>query len=388
MNDVIAALPEKGEKRVKAIAALGNSETNAQALLALCESEKGKCKTTALKTLALFDYKPAAPLWKKLANGKYSGESVLMPSCSDCVSQEAAPVITRFFSYLFALPAGTALNSAQFEKFQLCISIMLGKASEAMLDVYRLAAENSSWIGNMKKEALYPGDRKLDTWVINDYIRIWNAAPGELEKIFPAVLTASIIRSADKRLAALADELFAKYGGAWLIPVFMNAILTRTKEEVYEEYSAYLNDDKTAVYLYNALGVLCYEDSYKGFEKQLEVQGKRKGYYAVVFWGSYSYGVYNTRMVFDRPAELDRRWLFRLAQKPEEQKSKVTLQTYNRRMGGVKFEDYDEMLLELLPLEVEDGELKQLMAGYFKQRKDTDAGGTMLYRDARKRFLE
>ena len=393
MDDVIAALPDKGKKRVNAIFELGNNEVNAGALMTLAETEKGECKTAALKTLALFDYKPAAHLWKKLITGKYMGESILMPSCSDCVSEQAAPEIQQFFSSLFELSLGTVLTPKQYEKFMLCISIMLGKATDNMLDIYRFAAVKAEWLQNMKKEALYHGNRKLDFWHFNDYLKIWDATPDDLEKIFPAVLTASIIKSMDTRLMALADELFAKHEGCWLIPVFVKAILTKTKEDVFSEYSKFLSDTKMSVYLYNALGVLYYEDAPKGFEKMLEVQGLRKGYYALIFWGNYSYGTYDTRCHFKQPVDLDERWLFCLAENPQAVKPKVALQTYNRRMiklkkGGVKFEAYDEMLLELLPLEMEAGKLKQVLADYFLERSKKDDGKTSVYEDALKRFMK
>ena len=43
-------------------------------------------------------------------------------------------------------------------------------------------------------------------------------------------------------------------------------------------------------------------------------------------------------------------------------------QSYNRRQGGVSFENYDEMLLELLPEKIENKELKELLYNYFKER--------------------
>ncbi|MCL1993435.1 MAG: hypothetical protein FWG66_10875 [Spirochaetes bacterium] len=384
MSDIIAGLPDSGKKRLDAILELGSDAANAEALMELVETEKGKAKSTAQTALARLDYKPAAPMWKKLAVGKYMGERILMPSCSDCVSDQVAPVILQNLSALFELPAGAKLNSEQFEKLQFSISLMLGKATDSMLDVYRLAAKNSEWFRRMEKEKMYSGDDKPKFWHFNNYIRIWDAAPEELEKIFPAVLTASIVRSKDRRLADLARELFEAHGGAWLLPVFMQAILTKSKEEVYDEFSPYLQDGKTASLLYNALGALYYLDTFKGFEYMLE--GEKEGRYASFSWGSYSYGLFDTRFIFSTPVELDERWLFRLAENPGEAKPKVTLQCYNRRAGGVKYEDYDEMLLELLPLYMEDGELKRLLKDYFSQRAKGDDGEITLYRDALTRF--
>ncbi|MFQ9799924.1 MAG: hypothetical protein ACLR23_14385 [Clostridia bacterium] len=54
---------------------------------------------------------------------------------------------------------------------------------------------------------------------------------------------------------------------------------------------------------------------------------------ALIFWGDYSYGTYDTRFVIERYVDLDERWLFDLAKDSEGRKPTVTWQTYNR--GGV-----------------------------------------------------
>ena len=67
------------------------------------------------------------------------------------------------------------------------------------------------------------------------------------------------------------------------------------------------------------------------------------GLRALIFWGDYSYGTYDTRFTIERYVELDERWLFALAKDPEGKKPAVTWQTYNR--GGVLYGSYDEMLI-------------------------------------------
>ena len=74
----------------------------------------------------------------------------------------------------------------------------------------------------------------------------------EKEKIPAVVLTASLVRNPDERLQALADELNERYGGSWLMPVFMKAIITQPKEQVYETYSPLLATPQKG-YLFNAL---------------------------------------------------------------------------------------------------------------------------------------
>ena len=86
-------LPPKGVKREQAILELGKDEANGELLFQLVNTEKGKCKTAAQKALAQLEYAPAAPLWAKLVRGKWMGSNIMSDACSDCVSEQIAPVI-------------------------------------------------------------------------------------------------------------------------------------------------------------------------------------------------------------------------------------------------------------------------------------------------------
>ena len=252
----IEQLPAKGVKREAAILELGKDEANGELLLQLVNTEKGKCKTAAQKALAQLEYAPAAPLWAKLVKGKWMGSHILSDACSDCVSEQIAPVILKTLSHLLDEADTKPLNQEHVEQFRFCIALMLGKASPKMLEVYRFLAENTERIAKLEHTPFYDGD-DCTCWRITDGLQLWNAKPKEMEKISALVLTASMIRSPDERLRALADELNERYGGSWLIPVFMKAIITQPKEQVYETYSPLLGTPK-ASYLLNALGLLDY----------------------------------------------------------------------------------------------------------------------------------
>ena len=88
-------LPPKGVKREQAILELGKEEANGELLFQLVNTEKGKCKTAAQKALAQLEYAPAAPLWAKLVKGKWMGSNIMSDACSDCVSEQIAPVILK-----------------------------------------------------------------------------------------------------------------------------------------------------------------------------------------------------------------------------------------------------------------------------------------------------
>ena len=132
-------LPPKGVKREQAIFELGKDEANGELLLQLVNTEKGKCKTAAQKALAQLEYDPAAPLWAKLVKGKWMGSNIMSDACSDCVSEQIAPVILKTLSQL--LDEGDT-KPLEIEQLNFCFHLMLGKASPKMLEVYRFLAEN------------------------------------------------------------------------------------------------------------------------------------------------------------------------------------------------------------------------------------------------------
>ena len=324
---------------------------------------------------------PAAPLWAKLVKGKWMGSHIMSDACSDCVSEQIAPVILKTLSLLLDEADTKPLEEGQVEQMNFCFHLMLGKASPKMLEVYRFLAENAERIGHLKHTPFYDGD-KCTTWHISQGLGLYKVKPKEMEKIPALILTASLIRNPDTRLQALTDELYERYGGSWLIPVFMKAIITQPKEQVYETYSLLLGTPKE-IYLFNALGMLdyrCYPEDW--IYERLGPDGMT----AFIFWGHDRYGSYDTTFMFERYVELDERWLFDLAKDPEGRKPTVTWQSYNR--SGVLYESYDEMFISLLPRKVENPELKCVLRDYFRIRsqKKKVAKSITVYQDAAERF--
>ena len=148
-------LPPKGVKREQAILELGKDEANGELLFQLVNTEKGKCKTAAQKALAQLEYAPAAPLWAKLVRGKWMGSNIMSNSCSDCVSEQIAPVILKTLSQL--LDDGDT-KPLDIEQLNFCFHLMLGKASPKMLEVYRFLAENTHRIAQLKRAPVYSRD--------------------------------------------------------------------------------------------------------------------------------------------------------------------------------------------------------------------------------------
>ena len=374
-------LPEKGVARIKAINELGQDESNAPLLFDLVKNEKGKYKTAAQQALALLEYEPAAPMWARMVKGKLMGSSVLLKACSDTVSEAAGPEILKRLSAMLDIADDRVLTRDEQEQFNLCINLMLGKASPAMLEVYRYMAGRIESFASLRHAPLYDGDN-CNTWHIGDHMGIYHVGPEELQKIPAVTLSASLIYSSDPRLHELAAQLYAAHGGVWLISALISDIINRPGDVVYNRWSPLLKTDDRAL-ICNALALLDFCQYPRNWKyERCSPDGMR----ALVFWGMSRYGVYDYSFVFDRPVNLDERWIYDLAVNPEENKPAVTWQSYNR--SGVLMESYDEMLISLLPLYLENEELKAQLRHYFSVRASLIRveKSITVYKDAAKRF--
>ena len=350
----LAAL--KGEKKIQAILSLGNDPENGDFLLSLANSEKGKIKQAAMQALANFDYLPAIPLWQKLIKTKNKGENVFIKSTADSISDIVADEFYKFLLALFKQKDGYVLTEKEITNFKTYLSLMLGKASEKMRELYLLAAQNADKLSTFNFEA------NLKGLLINDYIHFYDPIPEDIKKIFPAVLSMSIVKGMDNRLVELAKELYATYKSNWLSPVFISELLSQPSENVFNTFSSYLKDEN-ATYLYDTFGALYFDN-------------ETKRHIALLFWGQYKYGETDTRFVFTRPLyeNLDERWFAFLTEKHIE---KVTLQAYNR--SGVLYESYDEMLAEIIPQPLYNENIKQQLQTYFIRREKEHNGFSELY---------
>ena len=374
-------LPPSGDKRVQAILALGKNESHGELLWSLVGSEKGKYKTAAQKALAKLEYAPAAPLWAKLVKGKFMGAPIMSDSHSDCVSESIAPVILKTLQDLLLVIPTRALTYKEVERLNFCFSLMLGKASPQMLKVHRFLAQNINTLAELTREPYYDGDN-CQVFHVSDGLSAYTCTPEELAKIPALLLTVSLIYHKDSRLTQLAQELYETYDKSYLMSIFMLALIQDKPEQVYERFSPILNTSQS-IFLYHALALLdyrSYPDDY--IYKRPEVEGLR----ALVFWGEYSYSLYDYRFVFKCTVRLDERWLFDLAAIKPDHNIKVTWQSYNR--SGILAESYDEMLISLLPLKITNPKLKTVLKDYFSARARMIPvfPSITVYKDAAQRF--
>ena len=81
---------------------------------------------------------------------KSKGELVLMPAISDSISDLVAEPFYDFLVKLFQNADGYELSEKEFCELKLYTSLMLGKASDKMLEIYRLVAKNADKFASFK----------------------------------------------------------------------------------------------------------------------------------------------------------------------------------------------------------------------------------------------
>lgn len=355
MLDSITQL--KGNDKYQAIKNLAHDPNNAHALLALSHSEKSYFKDEALRGLACCQLEEALPIFQKLLKSKSKGEKILLHGTSDMLSDLVAEKAEKFFMQFFAHKINHHVTPQEFQEFQVWHSLILGKASENMQNIYRLFAKHQD-----KFTTFYI------KWAINEHFRFYNTGnitPENLAKVFAQTLALSIIRNPDERLIILANELSEQYGKNWLTAQIIGAFLTQKSSVVFEKYSPLLQNQNKA-YVLDALALIYFNQ-------------KEGQYTAVARWGNYHDERNDTQTYFSRAIfePLDERWLDVLIQiKPQ----KVPLQTHFSVLAGVAvvYESYDQLLQALLPTVFKNPAIKEKMVAYFI-KKEQESQGQSLY---------
>jgi len=108
----------------------------------------------------------------------------------------------------------------------------------------------------------------------------------------------------------------------------------------------------------------------------LYFDNKLEKHIGLLFWGQCKYGEIDARFSFSCPLfeNLDERWFSLLAVNHQDE---VTLQAYNR--GGVLYESYDEMFVEIIPRTINDKNIEQELQEYFIKKEAQHNGSSTLY---------
>lgn len=136
----VSILPDsKKDVRETIIQALSLSEDNQQLLLDLCQTERGKLKEAAMRSLAAMDTEETAAFWEKEIRKKPGVVSCLKGVDSVLAANLAAGSMRAF---LEKLPAGkSAYNQAELEQLTMLTSVLCGKYSADVDALWRWIAD-------------------------------------------------------------------------------------------------------------------------------------------------------------------------------------------------------------------------------------------------------
>lgn len=358
MQEILNKIAQlKSSEKWEFIKKLANDAQNAPVLLHLAQTEKSYNKDCALQGLAQFEMEESLPIFKKLLKSKSKGEKILLYGTSKMISEVVADEAEKFFNKLFQNKNGYRFSPEEFKAFQQILSLMLGKTSEKIHDIYRFLAENNDKFASFGFK-----------WAINEHFRFYSFSKENNKKVFPQTLALSIIRNPNQQLMALADELAEKYGENWLTAKMVASFFTEKSAVLFEKYAPLLHTENKT-YILDALALVYFDK-------------KNEKHTAVANWGAYYDERNDTRTYFSRAIleNLDERWLEILT---EIQPEKIALQTYFSMSAGVAvmYEAYDQMVQALLPKSFEKQEIKEKVVAYFFAREQAEKGAS-LYIDA------
>lgn len=352
-----STLPPKGTAREKAISELGNDLTNAPLLFELVLSEKGKCKKAAQKALALLDYPEAKDYWKKMLKKPSACEAILNYSTADTISDEVADVLFSYLSDLGKREIGSVIGIIEYDdKLLPLLGMMIGKASDKMLDIYKLSTQLSEKLSTFKTDPNYEYTNTVKPNLGGTVEFI------PLHQVFSSILSGSILRKNDPRLTIFAEQMYKEYGDEWIAPVFTSALLNKSAKEVFEEFSPYLNDEKKRIHILNVLGTVKFDH-------------KKNKYKFLFYWGNYAKigdsFIINPLLYED----LDIRWIEILTNMPDEKKTGGYIKS-SYHVGVVPWA-FDDVLGDLIPLD--NKEICESLIPYFVRREKSDSGTGQTY---------
>lgn len=229
-NEFYRMAAREGSKEVRepALFAMRHDMSNLSLLLDYQKSEKGKCKEAAMQALSYMDGEAAAEFWKERM-GKKPEETALYltPSDQDWAGDLIAEELEKWIAQ------GAPGEEEPEEKPR-------GKETkeERAKERAKERAERDQY--RQRLELLWKAAAgKHSERICGCYETMYRILPGEV----PAVLTQSVIRSCHPSLCRLAEELYGKYGDAFLEPVFLASVLTATAEETYGRFHEFLSPE-------------------------------------------------------------------------------------------------------------------------------------------------
>lgn len=324
-NDFYVEMIPKASKEVKEalVHALRHREDNEGLLLDLVKSEKGKVKEATLTSLTHMNGERAEEFWKKQMDKN--------PAKAIDFLQNSR---TMWASDLMAAHLEQWLDA--FEGSGLSLKQLKDEDRQRLYDLWRGA------------------QMKYSPRMCACYKRVYQVIPGETA----GNLWTALVEEQPGALCRTAEELYREHGDDFLQCVFWIDLLTKSREEVYDRFSPYLEGEnlleaakhiggkkKDPMGIYKVLMRVRYEE-------------KEGGY--VVYRESWESPVRLRTVVLKLEAGLDPRWY------PLLLKSKDRFDTRFRKMVRNSFDNgYDAMVAGLYRPDMED--LKEAYGKYFYQ---------------------
>ena len=175
----VSMLPDsKKDIREAVIQTLSLHKGNSQLLLDLCQTEKGKLKAAAMRSLAAMDTEDAAIFWKKEIRKKSNLVSCLKGVNSALAADMAAVSVRAFLETL--LEEGTVYDQADLEQLTMLMEVLSGKYSSGVEELWHwLAGCMDAFAGILPEENV----RSCDLSVAEHLQRtlmvtvLWNGRP-------------------------------------------------------------------------------------------------------------------------------------------------------------------------------------------------------------------
>ena len=134
-------LPEsKKDVREAVIQALSLSQDNAQLLLDLCQSERGKLREAALRSCAVMDTEEAAAFWAKEVQKKPNTVSCLKGVCSTLAADLSAGAMRTFLENMLA-EGQQIYEQSDLEQITMLTAVVCGKYSAEIDSLWCWIAE-------------------------------------------------------------------------------------------------------------------------------------------------------------------------------------------------------------------------------------------------------
>ncbi len=239
----LSMLPEaEKEVRTALIQAMRHSQENREIVQGFTKTEKGNCKKAALWSMARMEGTENLEFWEsQIRKNPAAASKYLAFSVSDEISDLIADAVCRMLDGLEeqAKNETIVLEEKDRATLQALFDSLLGKSSQKMLDLYRrLASQNL--LAQIKTE-----DGKQVEFDSGDtYYAYHDNAKIPAPQYLAELLLKSMIFNCDKRLFALAEELYQEHAERFLKPALAASLLTKGAAETYDKFSVWLTEGR------------------------------------------------------------------------------------------------------------------------------------------------